>query len=233
MKQSRLFLFFTLTLCGFAVLECVLTALLSPLMEESLFLTRVFPFVARALAVIPPFLAIGTAVGAIRTRSLSFGLAFFGIYAAVTLFFQIPLSLIAYSPAGSAPYALLLVSYLLSAAVTVLLFFLALLLGYAIFLREGEATDAPLLSLRGGDARALALIACILTLYHLVREVIDIFAWAKNNLYIISAEDLISMLFSLFFFLCLGVFCFLTGRIAERVFQAAPPNDVTDEGDFI
>ena len=233
MKQSKQFLFFTLTLVGFAALECVLTALLSPLLEESLFLTRVFPFLARVLAVIPPFLALGTAVGAVRTRSFSYGLAFFGIYATVTLFFRIPLSLIEYSPVYSAPYAVLLLSYMLSAIVTVLLFFLLLLLGYAIFLRDGEAVDAPLLSLRGGDAKALALAACVLTLYHLVREVIDIFAWAKDNLYIISAEDLISMLSSLLFFLLLGVLCFTTGRVAQRVFKTLPPVEPSDEGDFI
>lgn len=234
MKPSKQFLFFTLTVFGFAAVECVLTAFLSPMLEESLFLTRVFPFVARVLAVIPPFLAIGTAVGAVRTRSFSYGLAFFGIYAAVLLFSQIPLSLLAYSPESSAPYAVLLLSYMISATVTALLFFLALLLGYAIFLRDGEYTEStPLLSLRGGSARAIALVACILTLYHLVLEVIGIFTWAKENLYIISAEDLISMLFSLLFFLLLGVFCFVTGRVAELVFKTAEPEELTDEGDFI
>ena len=233
MKQSKQFLLFSLTLFGFAAVECVLTALLSPLLEDSLFLTRTFPFVARALALIPPFLTLGTAVGATRVRSLSYALSFFGIYAAVTLFFQIPLSLLAYSPANSAPYAILLLSYMISALATVLLFFLSFLLAYAIFLKEGEGENAPLFSLNGGEARAVALCALILTLYHLVREVIDIFAWARDNLYIISAEDLISMLFSLFFFLVLGAFCFATGRVATHLFPTAPLEEITDEDDSV
>ena len=64
MKQSKRILFFTLTVAGFALLECVLTALLSPHVADSLFLSRTFPYLARLLAVIPPFLALGAAVEA-------------------------------------------------------------------------------------------------------------------------------------------------------------------------
>ncbi|MBE6655592.1 MAG: hypothetical protein E7609_01820 [Ruminococcaceae bacterium] len=234
MKQSKQILFFTLSVVGFATFECLLTALLSPLVEESLFLSRIFPYAARLLAVIPPFLALGTAVGAIRVRGLGYSLLFIGIYAAVSLFAQIPISLFAYSEADSAPYALLLFSYMLSAAVTALLFLFALLLGYAIFLQnERVSEDTPLFSLQGKDARALALAAALLTLYHLIREVIDIFGYVRDNLYIVAWEDLLFMLLSLFFFLALGVFCFCTGRVAECIFSTAPSLPASEEDDFI
>ena len=233
MKQLKQFLLFGLTLFGFAALECVLTLLLSPLLEDSLFLTRVFPFAARVLAVIPPFLTFGVAVAAVRVRSLSYALSFFGIYATISLFFQIPLSLFNYTPANSAPYAVMMLSYMISAAITVLFFLLVFLLSNTLFLRDGGKDDGAILSLRSGEARAVLTMAVLLTVYHLIREVIDIFAWAKENLYIIAAEDLISMLFSFLFFLALGVFCYAVGRVGGKLFPTLPPEEVTDENDFI
>lgn len=234
MKQSKQILFFSLSIVGFAVLECLLTALFSPLLEESVFLTRVFPYVARVLAVIPPFLALGTAVGAIRVRGLGYSFLFIGIYAAVALFSQIPLSLFSYSAADSAPYGLLLLSYMLSGGATVFLFALALLLGYALFMQnERVSEDTPFFSLLGNDARVLALAAALLTVYHIVREVIDIFVYLKEHLYIIAGADLLSMVLSLFFFLALGVFAFVTGRAAERLFPTSLPSEPTEEDDFI
>ena len=234
MKQSKQILFFTLSIVGFAVLECLLTALLSPMLEESVFLTRVFPYVARTLAVIPPFLALGAAVDAIRVRGLGYSFLFIGIFAVVTLFSQIPLSLFSYSAADSAPYGILLLSHMVSGIVTVLLFALALLLGYALFMQnERVSEDTPFFSLAGNDARVLALAATLLTVYHIVREVIDIFVYLKEHLYIIVGTDLFSMVLSLFFFLALGVFAFVTGRAAERFFPTVPPEEPAPEDDFV
>ena len=234
MKQSKQILFFTLTVALFAAIECVLTALLAPLLAESLFLTRVFPFIARLLAVIPPFLAIGTAVGAIRVRGLAYSFVFLGIYAGISLLSQIPLSFFAYSASDSAPYALLLFSYMLSAAVTALLFVLALLLGYALFMQGKRiSVDTRLFSLEEGAARTVALASALLTLYHIIREIIDIFVYFKEKLYIVTGEDIFSMALSLLFFLALGVFCFSVGRVSERVLPTAPPAEASVEEDFI
>ena len=110
---------------------------------------------------------------------------------------------------------------------------LVFLLANTLFLREGIKDDGVLLSLRSGEARAVALMAILITLYHLGREVVDIFTWAKENLYIIAAEDLISMLFSLLFFLALGVFCFFVGRFGKRLFPTTVPKEIPEENDFI
>ena len=233
MKRSRSFLFFTLSIFGLAVLECLLTGLLSPHLEDSLFLSRVFPYVARVLAVIPPFLALGATVEAIRVRGLGYSLIYMGIYAGITLFAQIPLSLISYSPANSAPYAVILFSYMLVALVTVLLFVLSLLLGYAIFMQNDRVSeDTPLFSLKGNDARALMLAAALLTAYHVIREIVSVFKYLKDKMYIVTGEDLFSMLFSLLFFFALGVFCFLVGRVSGRVFPT-PPLTENEGSDFI
>ena len=234
MKQSRCLLLFSLTVGGFALVECLLTALLSPYVAESLFLSRSFPYLARLLAVIPPFLAFGAAVEAIRVRGLGYSLIFLGIYAGISLFFQIPLSLIDYSEFYSAPYVLLLLSYMLSAAVTALLFLFALLLGYALFMQNDLSTeDTPLFSLKGHDARALFLASGLLTLYHIIREIIDVTLYLRDKMYIITGEDVLSILFSFCFFLALGVFCFLVGRTSGRLFQALPPEEISDEDDYI
>lgn len=234
MKQSRSFLFFALSIVGFAVLECLLTALLSPNLEDSLFLSRVFPYVARVLAVFPPFLALGAAVEAIRVHGLGYSLIYMGIYAGVTFFEQIPLSLISYSPANSAPYAVILLSYMLVAFVTVLLFFLALLLGYAIFMQnEIVSEDTALFSLKGNDARVLALAAALLTAYHIIQEIVDIFAYLKDKLYIITGEDLFAMLLSILFFLLLGVLCFCVGRVSGRLFPTPIAIEATEDDDLI
>ena len=234
MKPSKQILFFTLSVAGFAALECLLTAFLSPLVEESLFLSRSFPYIARLLAVIPPFLALGTAVEAIRVRGLGYAYIYMGIYAGVTLFAQIPLSLVAYDPSYSAPYAVLLLSYMLSAVVTVALFSLFLLLGYALFMQNETASeDTPIFSLQGKDARVLALGAALLTLYHLILEGIGIVEYINDRLGIITGEDLFSMAFSILFFSALGVFCFLVGRISSRLFPAPYAIEGKEEDDFI
>lgn len=234
MKQSKRILFFTLTVAGFALLECVLTALLSPHVADSLFLSRTFPYLARLLAVIPPFLALGAAVEAIRVRGLGYSLLFIGIYAATSLFSQIPLSLIEYSEAYSAPYAILLLSYMLSAAVTALIFLLALLLGYTLFMQSEQVSeDTPLFSLKGRDARVLLLVSGLLTLYHLIREGIDVVLYLKNKMYIIAGEDILSILFSFCFFLALGAFCFTVGRVAERLFPTMPRREHSEEEDYV
>lgn len=234
MKQSRTILFFALTVLGFSLLECVLTALLAPHVSESLFLSRTFPYLARLLAVIPPFLALGAAVEAIRVRGFGYSVLFIGVYAAISLFSQIPLSLIAYSEAYSAPYALFLFSYMLSTAVTALLFFLILLLGYMLFMQSEQVSeDTPLFSLAGRDARVLFLASALLTVYHIIRETVDVAAYIKDKMSIITGEDILSMLFSYCFFLALGAFCFLTGRLSERLFPTLPPKEIGEENDYV
>lgn len=234
MKQSKQFLFFTLTVLGFALLECLLTAILSPYLSESLFLSRTFPFVARVLAVIPPFLALGAAVEAIRVRGLGYSMIFIGIYAMIALLSQIPLSLISYTEDLSAPYALLLFTYMLSAAVTALLLFLALLLGYMLFMQnETTSEDTPILSLEGRDARVLLLVSAILTLYHLIRETIDIVGYIRDQMNIVSGDDVLSIILTICFFLALGVFCFVTGRVAGRLFPTSLPEEIGDEKDYV
>lgn len=234
MKQSKRILIFALSVAGFALLECLLTALLSPHISESLFLTRIFPYLARLLAVIPPFLALGAAVNAIRVRGLGYSLLYLGIYAAIALFSQIPLSLISYSEEYSAPYALLLLSYMLSAALTALLLLFALLLGYALFMQsEHPSEDTPLFSVAGRDARMVLLTSSLLTLYHLIREAIDVVSYLKDKMYIITGEDVLSMLFSFCFFIALGVFCFFVGRISGRLFPTALKEEKGDEDDYV
>ena len=234
MKQNKRILFFILTVLGFSLLECLLTALLSPLVTESLFVSRVFPYFTRLLAVIPPFLALGAATEAIRVRGLGYATLYIGIYAAHSLLAQIPLSLIVYTESYSAPYGTVLFSHMLSATVTALLFFLFLLLGYAVFMQsERVSEDTPIFSCRGRDARVILLASAILTLYHGLRELIDFFVYLRDKLYIVSGEDLLSILFSICFFLALGVFCFFTGRLSERFFPTLPPEEITGEDDFI
>ena len=101
MKQSKQLLFYTLILCFFFALECVLTAVFSPLLAKTVFLSTVLPFVFRLFAVIPPFLALGLAFSSARIRSLPYALLFIGIYATASLFAQIPLSLLAFASSSA------------------------------------------------------------------------------------------------------------------------------------
>lgn len=230
MKQSKQLLLFSLILVGFSVLECVLTVVFSPLLEKVALLATVLPFLFRALAILPPFFTLGIAFCAVRVRSFPYALSFLGIYAMVYLIAQIPLSLAAFLSASTASYGTILFSYMLTATITALLFLLLFVLGYALFLQG--ASDTPptaIFTLSDSEGRALALAASLLTLYSLVREIIDILAYAKDKLYILTGEDLISMLVSILFFLALGVLGFAAGREAPRILPTAPL--FTDEED--
>ena len=232
MKQSKQLFLFTLILLSFSLLECVFTAVFSPMLEKSVFLSTVLPFVFRLFAVTPPFFALGLAFAALHVRSFSYGLSFLGIYAMVALITQIPLSLLAFVSAESASYGPILFSYMLTATLTALLFLLFFLLGYALFLQGDTRDSNAVFTLACGDARAMALSASLLTLYTLIREIVDMIAYAKDKLFVLTGEDILSMAFSLLFFTALGVFCFLVGRIAGRILPTIPL-EINEEDDYV
>ena len=232
MKQSKQLLFYTLILCFFFALECVLTAVFSPLLAKSVFLSTVLPFVFRLFAVIPPFLALGLAFSSVRIRSLPYALIFIGIYATVALSSQIPLSLLAFAEAESGSYVTILFSYMLTAALTALLFLFFFLLGYALFLQGDTKTERKFFTLADSEARALALSALLLGVYTLVREIIDMISYAKDKLYILTGEDIVSMIASILFFTALGFFTFFIARIAPHILPTLPI-EINEEDDYI
>ena len=139
----------------------------------------------------------------------------------------------AYLSDTTAYYGVVLFSYMLSSLITALLFFLLLVLGFAIFL-QGKKDLAPkerIFSVRDGGAAVLWTVAGLLTVYNLVTEVIDILSYAKDKLYILSSEDIFDMLLSILFTLFLCVFCFVTGRMAERWLPTVLPEEDENEAD--
>ena len=220
MTTAKRTLPYVLTLSAFAVAEILLSAFVFPLVAKNATAAELFSLLSALLAVVPPFLAIGVSVPLLRTRPFSYALFPMGVYAAIDLFTAVPLSLISYSAASSAPYGLLLASYMITSAVTSLLFLGALLLGYALFMNGKPFTDASarIFDISDVGARPVLLIATMLTLYHLVREIIGMVRYAQDKLFVLSARDLLFMLLYLIFFLLLGVFSFAVGRISERIF---------------
>ena len=231
MTTAKRILPYTLTLAALALLEILLSAFVVPSLAKNATAAELFSLFFALLAVLPPFIALGASVALLRTRPFSHVLFPMAIYAGIDLFAAIPLSLLSYSVAYSAPYGLLLASYMVSSLVTSLLFLGALLLGYALFLQgRGEtAYDARVFSLTDPFARPLLLAAALLTLYHLVREVIGMIDYAKERLFVISARDVLFMLLYLLFFLLLGVFSFAVGRMAERVLPPVLANAEADD----
>ena len=220
MTTAKRTLPYALTLFAFSLLEILLSAFVSPLVAKNATAAELFSLVTALLAVVPPFLATGTAVALLRTRTFSYALFPMGVYAAIDLFTAVPLSLISYSAATSAPYGLLLASYMITSAVTSLLFLAALLLGYALFMNGKPVAEASarILDTSDAGARPVLLSAALLTLYHLVREVVGMVRYAQDKLFVLSARDLLFMLLYLIFFLLLGVFSFAVGRLSERLF---------------
>ncbi len=224
MKLSKQILSFSLILAAFSLLECAVAVLFPRgIATGSLAFDMLFYYLFQALAVIPPFLALGVSVGAIRARGFSFALVFVGIYAAIDLFVQVPLSLLAYTEAYSAPYGVLLLTYMLSSAVFSAVLLLSLLLGYALFMRgKGDSAAGGIFSLRDGGARVLCLSAGIFTAYRLIIRLADILSYAKSKLYILSAEDILDFGAAILFPFLLGTLSFAVGRFAERLLPSAP-----------
>lgn len=224
MKLSKQILCFSLILAAFCLLECTVSLLLPRGIDTGLLvLDMLFYYLMQTIAAVPPFLALGVAVGAIRTRGFAFALLFVGIYAGIDLFTQVPLSLFAYAVTDSASYGAILFSYMLSSAVFSLALLFALLLGYALFMQhKSQAADRALFSLRDGGARVLALCAAIFTAYRFLSRLLDILSYAKSKLYILSAEDILDFGVSLLFVLLLGVLSFAVGRFAERRLPSDP-----------
>ncbi len=230
MKASRQILVFSFVLLGFWLLSPAVTALSGVLPADSIFLSQLFLYFSRLLTAIPPFFMLGVATGALRVRGTAYAVALVGIYAGLDLFLQVPLTLLAYdSAASSAPFWLILLSELLSSALSCAIFLLFLVLGYALFM-QGRQCDktAPLFSLRDGSARVLGLCALAFTLYHLIYEIIDMVSYASDKLYILSSEDILDMGISLLFFLFLGFFVFFVARLSERLLPTPPPANVEE-----
>jgi hypothetical protein len=239
MKKNNQILFYTLTLVGLALLEILLPVLYRAFPPRSLLGEQLIYHISRTLAVIPPFLMLGTAVGAVRARSFSHSLIFFFLYAGILLFTQVPLSLLSYAAADTAVlYGPVLLSYMLSTALECLLFFLLLVLAYALFLQGKSSAaevgrDTRLFSLATGDARAILLTSLLLAAYNLVQETLRVLEHLKLKLYVLSGEDVFDITLAFFFIFFLAFFCFVTGRVASRLFPTAPADEENADADFI
>lgn len=234
MKRSNQILSYTFTILALALLEILLSALYQAFPPRTLFWGQVIYYFSRILAVLPPFLMLGTALGAARIRSFSYALMFVAIYAGVFLLAQVPLSLIIYAADVTELYGVTLFSYMLSSVITSLIFLLALVLIYALFVqgKEINAGEDKIFTLRAPTARALFTAALILTVYNLVSETFSVIAHLKENLYILSGEDIFDITLAFLFILFLAVFCFVAGRMAERLFPTLPACDESAD-DFI
>lgn len=231
MIKAKRILPYTLTLAGFALLEILLSAFVAPLLVKNAVAAELFSLLFAMLAVIPPFLAFGMATELLRTHPISHAILPLAILGGIDLFAEIPLSLIAYTAAGSAPYGVLLASYMITSAVTTLLFLCVLVLGYALFLQGDKATsrEGGIFSLSDAYARPPLLAAVLFTLYRTVREVIGMVEYARDRLFVISARDVLYMLLYLVFFLLLGVFSFCVARLSARILPPILAKEAEDD----
>lgn len=220
MIKAKRILPYTLTQAALALLEILLSAFVTPLLVKSATAAELFSLLFALFAVIPPFLALGMGTSLLRTHPISHALLPLIIFGGIDLFAEIPLSLIAFTTADSAPYGVLLASYMITSVVTTLLFVGVLVLGYALFLQGDKATsrEGGIFSLSDAYARPVLLASALFTLYRVIREVIGMVEYARDRLFVISARDVLYMLLYLLFFLLLGVFSFAVGRISERIF---------------
>ena len=238
MKRSKQILFYTLTLVGLALLEILVSVLYQAFPTQSILGTRLFHIVSRILAVIPPFLMLGTAIGAIRARSFSHALTFFFIAVGILLFAQVPISLFSFAAATDPTvlYGEVLATFMLSTAIECVLFFLVLVLVNAVFLqgkRPSSEESDRLLTLKSDSARAVMLASLLLAVYNLAQELIAFFRELKGNLGILTSEAAADLLMAVLFLLFLAFFCFVTGRVGERLFPTAPADDENTDADFI
>ena len=209
---------FFLIMLIFGGLEAGLTPLLTFLGEEGLALAVPLYYFTKALAVIAPFLMMGGVAYAMCEGSFLSSLPFFGIYTAVRILLQFPLSLYEYSESLSSPYLLVLVVYLLTAILNAAVFFFLLLLGYLLFVRRGGGHEKRFFGISGADTRTLWLAVAVIAVQDTVVFAVGFIEHLKGKLWIFDWADLTDALFSIAFIGLCALLSFAAGRFAMRAF---------------
>ena len=218
MKEQKKFFVFTLVLFSLAVLACLLTPLFSFLSDAVPLSVYAVKPISRLLVVSAPFFPLGVAANVAREERFSHGLVFVGIYTGVELLFSVPLSLIAYDVSFSAPDALTLLIYMLTALVVGLIVLGCLGGGYALFLqREG---DASAYSLKNPVARTVALGAASLSIYYLVTEIVDFLSYAQDRLWVLTGAEVFDFCYFVLWILLAGGFAYYVGCFGAKRLSA-------------
>ena len=235
MKPFKQIALFTLSMAILTVIQIVLSAILTVFKDTILdhtVLTLLANYTERLIAVLPPVLTFGVAIGAARRQPLSYSFFFFGIYAVLALMAQVPITLISYSPENSAPYVLILISGFAAALLSVLLVACVFLLTYALFIHGGHAREeGRFFSFRDSGARCLWITAALFALYYLGADVLLIVEHLRENLGILNPEDLFTMPLAVFSAPCLLLFGYAIVRLSERLLPTASPEEYGDEDD--
>ena len=228
-------LFFTVALFVLFALEIGISFLIMKFPPSKAALILLTFYGNSFLAVLPLSLTLGAAISAARRYSLPFSFFFFGIYTFLSLIAQVPLSLIAALGDDIDLFSTILFSSMITTVINSLLFFFLFILGYAFFCLGARARDDDrLFTLRDSGARVLLLAGGLLSLYRLISEIFSVHAHLKSNLYIVSAGDIFDIVLALVFPFLLCFFIFVMGRLAERLFPTAIPEEAeNDEDDYL
>lgn len=235
MKPTKQLSLFTGALFLLFALEICISFLITKFPPSRAALILLTVYGSALLGVLPLCFTLGAAIGAARRRSLPFSFSFFGAFTFVSLIAQVPLSLIAALGDDIELFSTILFSSMITTVINSLLFFFLFILGYAFFFLGARAREEDrLLTLRDSGARVLLLAGGLLSLYRLISEIFNIHAHLKSNLYIVSAGDIFDMVLALVFPFLLCFFILVMGRLAERLFPTAIPEEAeNDEDDYL
>lgn len=157
---------------------CLGLPLLSSLVQSGVFMAYLIQYGLEILRLLPPFLMLGAATCALRPDSLRGALPYFIYYAAVNLLLQIPSAVLAAQGEVYYTVSSLLIGYLVNSFFSSACFFLLLLLGYLLFIRNQQtAPSSRFFDFGNRRVKVITFGTALHIGYSLIRECIDIYRY--------------------------------------------------------
>ena len=222
MLKKHPYVSFFVLMVLFCAIETGLTRLITLFGEMGLAVVVFLGYFAQLIAVITPFFMIGGVAFLLCERPFFQSLPLFGIFTAVKLFTQFPLSILHYSEDLSSSFGYILLVYLTKELLSCAVLFLILLLGYLLFMRRETTHEVVFFGFRGSDTRMLSLGVGLITLQHLAVFVTSFLEHLKEKLWMFDGGDLADLIFSLLFIALRALLAYAIGRLAMRLLYPLP-----------